>query len=76
VGFVEGALVLKCEVFVGHIGEWNLSGGDVMEHKVHDGALWYMALSGERIVTCDEDFVILVLKVLTCLLVLQSCYYL
>ena len=65
------------EFVVGHVGEWDLSSGDLMEHKVHDGALVRMALSGDRIVTGTDGFiggVIRVLNVSTCLLLLSNVY--
>jgi hypothetical protein len=41
-----------------------------MEHKVHDGEVRCMAVSGDRIVTCEDEGAIRVLNVYTCLLVL------
>jgi hypothetical protein len=42
-------------ISLGHVGEWDLSSGDLIEHKVHDGPVFRMALSGDRIVTCDNN---------------------
>ncbi len=76
IGFVEGALVLKRdglfdELDVGHVGEWDLSSGDVIEHKIHGFRVYRMALSGDMIVT-STGRVIRVFNVSTCLLVLPS----
>ncbi len=60
---------------IGHVGEWDLSSGDLIEHKVHDGIVEYMALSGDRIVTCNESDVLRVSNVTTCLL-LHHCSFL
>ncbi len=47
-----------------------------MEHKVHDRRVYRMAVSGDRIVTCDGDYgVARVSSMPTCLLVLLECYY-
>jgi hypothetical protein len=59
------------EFVVGHVGEWDLSSGDVIEHSVSDDAVWRMALSGDRIVTSGGG-AIRVSNVATCLLVLSS----
>ena len=53
-------------LLVGHVGEWDLSCGDLIEHEVQDGAVYYMALSGGMIVTSD-GFLNQVFNVLTCL---------
>ena len=57
---------------VGHVVEWDLSSGDQIEHKVHGGTVFDMALSGDRIVTCDDFDVIRVSNLSTCSLVLLS----
>jgi hypothetical protein len=46
----------------------------VIEHKVNDGAVRFMALSGDSIVTRGNG-VIQVFNVSTCLLLLPSCYF-
>ena len=53
---------------IGYIGEWDLSSGDLIEHNLHDGSVYHMALSGARIVTCDSNDIIRVLDLTTCLL--------
>ncbi len=58
------------ERVVGHVGEWDLSSGDLIEHKVHDDAAWRMALSGGMIVICDDDDSIRVINISTCSLML------
>ena len=58
------------ELIVGHVGEWDLSSGDLIEHKIHGGAVVRMAVSGDRIVTRGNEGAIRVLNVSTCLLVL------
>ena len=71
-----------CEIddglVAGHVGEWVLSSGDVIERKIRDGQVLYMAVSGDRIVTSSDDgtfssghHVIQVFNVSTCLLVLS-----
>ncbi len=67
-------MVLKCDGFiyelpVGHVGEWDLSSGDLIEHKVNDGPVDYMAHSGDKIVIKRDG--IRVFNVLTCLLLLR-----
>ncbi len=57
---------------MGHVGEWHLSSGDVIKHKVHDDAVYRMALSGDWIVTFDTCYVIRVSNVVTCLFVSTS----
>jgi hypothetical protein len=42
------------KIVVGHVGEWDLLSGDVIEHKVHYGTVLCMALSGDKIVTSDS----------------------
>jgi hypothetical protein len=44
----------------------------VIEHKVHDGAVRLMALSEDRIVTSDGDYVTRVFNYPTCLYVFQN----
>ena len=41
------------ELIVGHVGEWDLSSGDLIEHKVHDGAVYCIALRDDMIITSD-----------------------
>jgi hypothetical protein len=48
--------------------------GDVMEHKVHDGAIVYMALSGDMIAFCYGDC-IRVINNSTCSLMILSCCF-
>jgi hypothetical protein len=50
------------ELVVGHVGEWDLSSGDLVEHKAHDDAVLCMALSGDRIITCDNHSVVRMFK--------------
>ena len=66
---------LKCDCFtdelvVGHVGEWDLSSGDLIEHKVNDCEVLDMAINGDRIVTSDSSYhpIIRVFNVTTCLL--------
>ena len=63
------------ELVVGYLGEWDLSSGDVIEHKVHDDAVDCIALSGDMIVTSyyngGDANIIRVFNVSTCLLVLS-----
>ena len=52
---------MKCDRFidelvVGYICEWDLSSGDLIEHKVYDDPVYYMALSGDRIVVSCKIF--------------------
>ncbi len=54
--------------------EWDLSSGDVIEHKVHDVAVIRMAVSGDKIVTSDAARVIRVFNVSTCLSIGPSSY--
>ena len=80
VRFVELALVVKwaqlIDKFVaGHVGELDLLSGDVMEHKVQNRAIMYMALSGDMIVFCDRDDCIRVINNSTCLLMILSCCF-
>ncbi len=42
--------------FVGNVGEWDLSSGDAIEHKVYDHAIHFIALSGARIVTGNSSY--------------------
>ena len=59
------------EPVVGYVSEWEQSSGGLREHKVHDGAVWFMALSGDMIASCDfHDEVIRLFNVSSCLLVL------
>jgi hypothetical protein len=81
VGSVERALVLKCdrlidELFVGYVGEWDLLRGDLIEHKVYDDAVYYIALSGDMIVANGDNECIRVFNVSTCWLLLSSFSYL
>ncbi len=81
VGFVERALILKCDWFidelvVGHVGIWDLANGDLIEHKVHDGGVYRLALSGDRIVTCDDQYdVIRLFNLCSCLVLFRFRYY-
>ncbi len=61
------------ELIVGYVGEWDLSSENLIEHKVHDGDVFFMALDGEMIVTCDNHQVYRLFDISTCLLVLLSC---
>ncbi len=61
--------------FVGDVGEWDMSSGDLKEHKVFDDAVFKIALSGDRMVTSGDD-VIRAFSVFTCLLMLPSCFFL
>ena len=56
---------------LGHVCEWDLSSGDLIEHKVQDNEVYKMALSGDRIVIVSGG-VIRVFNVSTCMLVLQE----
>ncbi len=59
---------------VGNVGEWNLSNGDLIEHKVHDCAVCFIALIGDMIVACDgsSSLQVFSLPASACLLVLYS----
>jgi hypothetical protein len=74
VGFVESAIIgfesLTIRA-VGYVGEWDLSKGDLIEHKIHDRAVDRMALSVDMIVTCNAH-AILVFNISNCLLVLPG----
>ncbi len=60
------------DILLGYACEWDLSSADLTEHKVHDGAVVNMAVSGDRIVTHDyANDVIRVFTSSTCLLVLS-----
>ena len=66
-------MVLKCEQFVdefvvGHVGQWDLSSGDLIKHNVSVNAVSFIALSGEMIVIADNFDTIRVFIVSTCLL--------
>ena len=56
------------EILVGHVGAWDLSSGDLIEHKIHGCAVLLMALSGDRIVISFWNHVIRVFNCSTCLL--------
>ena len=69
------SIALKSDLFIskfgaGHVCEWDLSSGDVIEHKVHDGAVVFMALSGDRIIITCGDNVTRLFNLSTCLSVL------
>ena len=58
-------------IIVGQVGEWNLSSGELITvHEVHDYEVKSVAISGDRIVTCDYYDVIRLFKTSPCLLVL------
>ena len=57
--------------FVGYIGEWDLSSGVLVDHNFHDGEVFRMSLSGDKIVTCNKN-AIRVFNISSCLLVLLS----
>ncbi len=66
--FLEGELIDKH--ILGYIGEWDMSGGDLIEHKVHDGGVYVIALNGDKIATFDDDHnVIRVFGLSSCMLV-------
>ncbi len=70
---------MKCDRFIGEpdvgkVGEWDLSSGNLIEHKVHGGAVSCMALSGDRIVIGAINNAIRLFNISTCLLVLHSLY--
>ena len=52
----------------GHIVEWDLSSGALVEHKVHEGDVFRSALDGNRIVTLEARGIVRVFDVRTCLL--------
>ncbi len=55
---------------------WDLSSGDVIEHKVNDDIVCCMALSVSRdMIVSHGGGVIRVLNVSTCLLLLRGCYW-
>ncbi len=60
------------DLVVGHVGEWDLLSGDLIEHKVHDRRVFCMALSGNMFVIGD-GVVVRVFHLSTCLLVLPKC---
>ena len=62
------------KIIVGNVCEWGLSSGVLIEHKVHDGVVYRIALSGDRIVT-DSGGLIRVFDISTCLLVLPYLSY-
>ncbi len=63
---------LSYKIFIGYIGEWDLSNGDLVDHSFHDGEVFRIALSGDKIVTCDF-YAIRVFDISLCLLVLFQC---
>ncbi len=72
-------MYLNCDRFidvlvVGYVGEWDLSTGDLIEHKISDSAVSLVAISGGKIVTyAGAD--IRVLDVSTCLLVFPESFF-
>jgi hypothetical protein len=68
IGFEAG---LVDELLVGHVGEWGLSSGDLIEHKAHESRVYCMCLSGDKIATGD-DRVVRVFNVSTCLSLLSE----
>ena len=60
------------ELAVGHVGEWDLSNGDLKEHKVFDAPVWRMVLSGDMMVV-RGGVINRVFSIATCLLMLSCC---
>ncbi len=61
-------------LFSGHIGEWDLSSGDLVETKMHDRWVYRMALKGDLLATSDGQRVLRAFNIPSCLLVILSQY--
>jgi hypothetical protein len=57
------------EFVEGDVGEWDLSSGDLVKHKVYEDPLICMAISGDKIATSGDN-VIQVCNISTCLFLL------
>ncbi len=54
-------------ICLGHVVEWDMSNGELVERKVHGTGVSHISLSGDKIVTCDISGLIRVFIHSTCL---------